>query len=408
MNEYQKKLYQELLNLLETNPGSFKYVDYPQEQGGLYRVFKYDIPKYSEFNQPSARDCRGTMFYVNGEEVKLVALPLKKFHSLGETPETVNIEPSKAKYAYIKEDGSLITSYISPIDNKLKFKSMNMPTYMQYDLVEASISENLMNDIDRLTRNDISVCLELTTPKNRVFIEYDDYKVHVLKARDMKTGAYIDIRSKEFAEEYPFIAESLVKQVPVHTINVNDKSIEGYVIEMENGELYKVKTIPYLTISSVVNIQDRSKEKEVIYKATLEEVLDEIRSLYHYRSHSPNFPLADILKRIDQIEDYAIKTYHYLKHTVDDFYSQNKDLERGDYARKAKELNELMPILMEKYLGRDVDYKQAAIKVYSKKHIDVPDLRDMKKHVSLTEFLQSKKDNSVENQTEIKRNKLKP
>ncbi len=407
MNDYQKKLYQELLNLLETNPGSFKYVDYPQEQGGLYRVFKYDIPKYSEFNQPSARDCRGTMFYVNGEDVKLVALPLKKFHSLGETPETVNIEPSKAKYAYIKEDGSLITSYISPIDNKLKFKSMNMPTYMQYELVEASISENLMNDIDKLTRNDISVCLELTTPKNRVFIEYDDYKVHVLKARDMKTGEYIDIRSKEFSEEYPYIAESLVKQVPVHTINVNDKSIEGYVIEMENGELYKVKTIPYLTISSVVNIQDRSKEKEVIYKATLEEVLDEIRSLYHYRSHSPNFPLAEILQRIDQIEDYAIKTYHYLKHTVEDFYSQNKDLERGDYARKAKELNELMPVLMEKYLGRDVDYKQAAIKVYSKKHIDVPDLRDMKKHVSLTEFLQNKKDNSVENHTEIKRNKLK-
>lgn len=28
MNDYQKKLYQELLNLLETNPGSFKYVDY--------------------------------------------------------------------------------------------------------------------------------------------------------------------------------------------------------------------------------------------------------------------------------------------------------------------------------------------------------------------------------------------
>jgi T4 RnlA family RNA ligase len=402
MNEYQKNLYTELMALLGTNPGSFKYVDYPQSEGGLYRIFKYDIPKYSEFKQPSARDCRGTMFYVNGDDVKLVALPLKKFHSLGETPETVNIEPSKAKYAYLKEDGSLLTSYISPIDNQLKFKSMNMPTYLQAELVEKSINKELFQDLKKLTMKDISVCLELTTPKNRVFIEYLDYNVHVLKARDMKTGEYIDIRSPEFAAEYPAIFKSLVKEVPVSAINVNEKSIEGYVIEMEDGELYKVKTIPYLTISSVVNIQDRSKESEMIYKATLEEVLDEIRSLYHYRTHSPNFPLKEILDRIDKIEDYAIKSYHYLKETVETFYEENKHMERGDFARKAKELNELMPILMEKYLGRPVDYKQAAVKVYSKKQINIPEIITVRKQQSISEFVE------IVSETAKKKPKLKP
>lgn len=402
MNEYQKKLYNELMNLLETNPGSFKFVDYPQNEGGVYRIFKYDIPKYSEFKQPSAKDCRGTMFYVNGDDVKLVALPLKKFHSLGETPETVNIDHSKAKYAYIKEDGSLLTSYISPIDNQLKFKSMNMPTYMQSELVDMSISKELFEDLEKLTRKDISVCLELTTPKNRVFMEYFDYNVHVLKARDMKTGEYIDIRSPAFEKEHPAIFKSLVKQVPVNSIDINEKSIEGYVIEMEDGEIYKVKTIPYLTISSVVNIQDRSKEREVIYKATLEEVLDEIRSLYHYRTHSPNFPLQEILNRIDEIEDYAIKSYHYLKETVENFYEENKHMERGDFARKAKDLNELMPVLMEKYLGRDVDYKQAAIKVYSRKQIKIPEREVSKKQQSISEFVE----NLVE--PEKKKIKLKP
>lgn len=382
MNEYQKRLYKELLNLIETNPGSFKYIDYKQEEGGHFRLFKYDIPKYSEFNQPSARDSRGTMFYINGEDISLVALPLKKFHSLGETPETVNVDYTQAKYAYIKEDGSLLTTYISPIDNKLKFKSMNMPTYMHHELIEEAISKELYLDLDRLTRNKISVCLELTTPKNRVFIEYNDYNVHVLKARDMNTGEYIDIRTPEFKSAYPVVAKSLVKQVPVDSINVNSKEIEGYVIEMADENIYKVKTIPYLTISSVVNIQDKSKQNEVIYKATMEEVLDEIRSLYHYKKHSPNFPLQDILDKIDEIENYAIKSYHYLKENVETFYNENKEMERGDFARKAKdtEFGYLLPVLMEKYLGRDVNYKQAAVKIYSKKIVDIPELVKPKKN----------------------------
>lgn len=401
MNEYQKKLYTELLKLIETNSGSFKYVDHPQENGGVYRVFKYDIPKYSEFKQPSARECRGTMFYINGDNVQLVALPLKKFHSLGETPETNNIDPKNAKYAYLKEDGSLLTTYISPIDNSLKFKSMNMPTYLQNDIVMESISEELFKDLEELTKKGFSVCLELTTPKNRVFIEYEDFNVHILKVRDMSNGEYIDIRSKEFALTHPEVANKLVKQVPVESINVNEKSIEGYVIEMEDGEMYKVKTIPYLTISAVINIQDRSKESEVFYKATMEEVLDEIRSLYHYKTHSPNFPLKEILQRIDEIETYAIKSYHYLVNTVDEFYEENKSLERGDFARKAKNLNELMPVLMDKYLGRDVDYKQAAVKVYSKKVIDIPEIS---KNKTISEFIGSKNINDISN----KKNKLKP
>lgn len=401
MNEYQKNLYAELLTLLETNSGSFRYVDHPQEEGGFYRVFRYDIPKYSEFNQPSARDCRGTMFYIDGNKVQLVALPLKKFHSLGETPETRDVDLKDAKYAYLKEDGSLLTTYISPIDNTLKFKSMNMPTYLQHDVVMESISDELFKDLEKLTRKDFSVCLELTTPKNRVFIEYEDFNVHVLKVRDMENGEYIDIRSNEFKQKHPEIYNNLVKQVPVESININDKTIEGYVIEMDDGEMYKVKTIPYLTISSVINIQDRSKEREVIYKATMEEVLDEIRSLYHYKTHSPNFPLKEILERIDEIETYAIKSYHYLVNTVDEFYEENKSLERGDFARKAKNLNELMPVLMDKYLGRDVDYKQAAVKVYSKKVIDIPEIS---KNKTISEFIGSKNINDISN----KKNKLKP
>ncbi len=371
MTSYSQNLYAQLMNLLETNPDSFKFRDYPADENAVFRIFNYDIPKHSEFSQPGAMDCRGTMFYVKDDVAQLVALPMKKFFSLGETPETSKVNPADAKYAYMKEDGSLLTSYISPVDNKLYFKSKNMPTYMQGDLVEKSISDELFTSLEKLTRKNVSVDMELTTPKNRVFIEYQDYKVHILKARSIDTGEYVDIRSDEFAAEFPVIAKHLVKRIPISDLDVNDKSIEGYVVEMDdNHSMYKVKTIPYLKMSAVINIQDRSKERQFIYEATLYEILDEIRSLYHYRTHSPNFPLQEILDRIDEVEDYARKSYRYLVHSVENFMAENKDLERGDFARKAKaEVPILMPVLMEMYLGRDVDFKQAAIKVFSKGNV---------------------------------------
>lgn len=404
MSEYGQKLYKELMNLLVTNPDSFKFKDYKAEDGAVFRIFNYDIPKYTEFQQPGAMDCRGTMYYVKDDVATLVALPMKKFFSLGETPETSKINKEEAKYAYLKEDGSLLTSYISPVDNKLYFKSKNMPTYKESELVEKSISNDLLQDIERLTRDGYSVDLELTTPKNRVFIEYQDYKVHVLKSRNINTGEYLDIRSEEFAKKYPVVAQHLVKRIPIQDLNVEDKSIEGYVVEMDdNHSMYKVKTIPYLKMSAVVNIQDRSKERQTIYEATLYEILDEIRSLYHYRTHSPNFPLQEILTRIDEVEDYARKSYRYLVQTVDKFMEENKGLERGDFARKAKEeVPVLMPVLMELYLGRPIDYKQAAIKVFSKGNIAIPEI----KVESAKSFLEKKSNDSLD--VAKPKNKMKP
>ena len=371
---YQQELYAQLMNLLVTNPGSFKYGDETSAvDGGTYRVFNYDIPKHSEFKLPGAKDCRGVMFYMGGDEPVLVALPMQKFFSLGETPETQKIKPEEADHAYLKPDGSLLTSYISPVNDTLYYKSKKKPTFANYDLVEKSISPELHADIERLTRTGVSVDLELTTPKNRVFIEYTDYSVHILKARDMSTGAYVDIRSAAFAAKYPVIAAHLVKRIPINEINVNDPEIEGYVVEF-GPDMYKVKTIPYLKMSAVVNIQDRSKERQVIYEATLHEILDEIRSLYHYRTHSDNFPLAEILARLDEVEDYARKSYHYLVRTVESFYEEHKGLERGDYARKAKEVAPLLlHVLISKYSGNEIDYKQAAIMVFARKQVDIPE-----------------------------------
>lgn len=374
-NDFQETLYSDLKKLVSEGDGEFLTKDYPVENHPnlMYRVFTYSLPKHSDFMKPNALNCRGTMFLVDKEtdKAQLISLPMEKFFSLGEGgAEDSKFKISDAKYAYLKEDGSLITSYICPFEKIVKFKSKNMPTYLNYEIVFKSVPTELIKEIESLYNDFVCVDLELTTPENRVMIEYASYNVHVLKARSLLTGSYVDIRSDEFKHQYPNIAEHLVKEVPVSSVDINRKDIEGYVLEMPNGNMMKLKTIPYLSIVAVISIQDRSKEAEYLYKAALDEVLDEVRSLHVYRAVSPNYPLKEILTRVDLVEAYAAKTYHSFVQEVEKLHEENKHLDRGDYARKFKDQKELLPILMEKYLGREVDYKKMAVKLFAKKALN--------------------------------------
>lgn len=370
-NDFQKTLFTDLTNLVKNSSGEFLTKDYNIEghPNLIYRVFTYMIPRFSDFKNPNGLNCRGTMFLVNKEtgEAQLVALPMKKFFSLGEgEKEDLAIKIEDAKHAYIKEDGSLLTSYISPIDGKVKLKSKNVSEYLNKDAVMKSVSDALFEELQEISESGISVDLELTTPENRVMMEYDDYKVHVLKARSLENGEYIDIRSEEFAEKYPVIAEHLVKEVPVSSVDINRKDIEGYVLEFADGRLLKIKTIPYLSIVSVISIQDLNKEGENLYRAALDEVLDEVRSMFVYKARSPNYNLGQRLANVDKVEAYAKQTYHDMVKKVNELYESNKHLERGDFARAVKDEKQLMPLLMQLYTGGKADYKQTAIKIYAK------------------------------------------
>lgn len=370
-NDFQKTLFTDLTNLVKNSSGEFLTKDYNIEghPNLIYRVFTYMIPRFSDFKNPNGLNCRGTMFLVNKEtgEAQLVALPMKKFFSLGEgEKEDLAIKIEDAKHAYIKEDGSLLTSYISPIDGKVKLKSKNVLEYLNKDAVMKSVSDALFAELQEISESGISVDLELTTPENRVMMEYSDYNVHVLKARSLETGEYIDIRSKEFAEKYPVIAEHLVKEVPVSSVDINRKDIEGYVLEFADGRLLKIKTIPYLSIVSVISIQDLNKEGENLYRAALDEVLDEVRSMFVYKARSPNYNLDQRLANVDKVEAYAKRTYHDMVKKVNELYESNKHLERGDFARAVKDEKQLMPLLMQLYTGGKADYKQTAIKIYAK------------------------------------------
>lgn len=377
-NKYQEKLYNELMTLV-TDPSIggnefvIKDVAIKGQSNLLYRIFTYSLPGFTQFKLPSAKDSRGTMFIVdkNTGKAELIALPMQKFFSVGEgEPHLAKLHSvDNAKRIYMKEDGSLMTSYVSPIDGELKLKSKNNAEYVNKSVIGKALPENLMKDLMKAYIQDaICVDLELTSPENRVLMEYKDYKLHVLSARSLLTGDKIDVRSDFFKQEYPHIHDALVKEVPRNEYDLNRSDIEGYVLEMENGELLKVKTLPYLSMVAVVNIQDMSKLSVNLYAAAVNEILDEVRSLFHYRNRSENFPIDKLIAQADAAEDYARKTYlPFVKH-VNEFVEKYKHLDIKDYIIKAQqEDKDLMPVLMTLYKGKEFNLKDFAIKKFGKK-----------------------------------------
>lgn len=121
MNEYQHKLYQDLLKLCDESE-AFYYVDQDLDETH-YRIFSYRLASYTEFLKPNALECRGHMFEIdqNGMPLRLVALPFAKFFNLGEH----NVSRKEEVYLqmkYLYETGSLSLTNFEKLSRDLEEK----------------------------------------------------------------------------------------------------------------------------------------------------------------------------------------------------------------------------------------------------------------------------------------------
>ncbi|HET8685673.1 MAG TPA: hypothetical protein VFM18_03290 [Methanosarcina sp.] len=85
-------LFSDLVRLTETSEAFYK-----QEfklDDSIYWIFNYRLASYSDFQLPSAKWARGTMFEVdsNGKMIRLASLPMPKFFNLHEmSPDRLSI-----------------------------------------------------------------------------------------------------------------------------------------------------------------------------------------------------------------------------------------------------------------------------------------------------------------------------
>jgi RNA ligase len=356
---YGQALYANLMQLVAANE-AFYYVD-ADINGSLYRVFTYRLASYTDFLLPDALECRGHMFRLNGDSAELVSLPFEKFFNLNENPMTMDLDLSRVEFVHDKRDGSLISTYAND-EGRVCLKSK---TALASD--QALSAMGLMNRdwrLKHLLQNAVdaecTVIMEYTSPENRIVLPYQTDELRVLGARNNTNGEYVpyDELSDHFGdymvEDYTHMINypaDFIADIP------NMKGIEGFVVGLPSGQRIKIKTDEYLSLHRA---KDSVNSNKRLFEVCLNDASDDLRSLFHDDAYT--------LGRITEMEQIVGHAYNHMVSCVEQYHSENKDLDQKSYAIKGQqELDRLhFGLAMSKYHGKQVDYKQSLMRNFKK------------------------------------------
>lgn len=324
-----------------------------------YRMFNYRLASYSEFCLPSALESRGIMFELdeNDRPIRIASRPPIKFFNAEENPFTMNLDYSKIARVMTKMDGSLISTYYHP-NHGVRLKSK-----MSIDSDQSNAAESWLKNNDDLARilekfaiDGYTVNMEWISPDNRIVIGYPEERLVILQVRHNETGETIFVdqipEMKQFGVTFEEVADPVkfVKKIP------EMMDIEGFVIQLEDGMLVKMKTMSYLALHKV---KDNINSNKKLFEAVVMETTDDMRQMF----------IGDqmALDKISKMEEFVRAKYNHMVAMCDNFYETNKHLERKDYAIKGQ--LEIKPSMyfsrvMNLYLGKDPDYKNFMVSKY--------------------------------------------
>lgn len=356
------QLYSNLLKLVAENE-AFYSVDY-----GPYRVFNYRLASYTDFLAPDALEARGIMFYVGDgdDKAKLVCRPFKKFFNKDENPFTMDLDWSQENVwkAAVKEDGSIISSYIDVPTGELRLKSKQSLVSEQTKMANIFLGQEFNVDLHletkMLTEIGTTVIFELVSPLNRIVLEYPKTELRVLGVRSNTTGILLDRWMVE--KDFPVVAEHWCKETGYvdPTTVPSMEGIEGFVYTMVDGTMVKVKTDWYKTLH---HLKDSVNHARHLFEAIVDERVDDVKAMFATDEFTMN--------RIKEMEDRVIPKFNRMIAMVEQFYTRFKHLDRKSYALKGQDLlGCFFSLAMNKYVGKEVDYKSFA-KKHAEEHFGV-------------------------------------
>lgn len=369
MNDYQKSLYNNLINLTKNNE-AFYSKDFILDDH-IYRIFSYRLASYSDFLLPDALECRGIMFEMHHFDdipFRLVSLPMEKFFNVNENPFTIDIDFNNIDYVTEKMDGSLMSTYIHNGELRLKSKG-SIESSQAYDAMKfLNLPENIQfkKILEYFADIHYTVNLEYTAPSNRVVIGYNKPALTILNVRNNLSGEYLErhrVLSLSSIVDMSVCSDNLVKCKIVEDKDKIDfvknvsklTDIEGYVIKMNNGQHIKIKTDWYIALH---HAKDSITNPRRLYECILEETIDDLKSMFAEDEYSLNIIL--------EMEKNVSKIYNHLVKVTEDFYNNNKHLERKDFAIKAREEldSKEFTIVMLLYSNKSFSYKELMKKWY--------------------------------------------
>lgn len=357
ISQRQLEIYNNLLKYVKE--GEVFYIADQTFKGRKYRIFSYRLGAYTPFMQPDALEGRGIMFELddNDQPVRLACRTMLKFFNLNENPSTMNLDLSVENIELItdKVDGSLISTWLDH-EGELQLKSKTSLGSDQVRMAWEVLNKNehLKQNLLETTQIGWTVNLEYVGPDNQIVIGYAEPALRILNFRNNETGEYdfgVDV------QEYPYfgyMAHRFESNYDLKSLE-NETGFEGVVVVLRSGQWFKLKTPWYAALHKT---KDSINSPRKLFECIISEAADDLKAMFHAD------PIS--VAKIEEMEAKIVWKYLNVIRVVGEYYSANKDLDRKSYAVKGQERlpRELFSLAMTKYLGREVDYKEWAIKHY--------------------------------------------
>jgi T4 RnlA family RNA ligase len=305
----------------------FFYKDETLDNGITIRSFNYRLSNYTMFTEKGARNLRGISFDLNTKE--LLALPLSKFFNFSENPFTEKelIETWKPIRYSSKMDGSLIIFFIA--GNKLYCRTQNnsFSEQAQWAMDIVNNDQNLKDFIyNTINIHHQTVLAEFISIRNQVVVPYNEETLILLGSRDMNNGKLyhfddIDINFKNCKKVETYSFNDISEILDICNQENSENFIEGFVIEYENGEMIKIKSIDYYNLH---HLRDNILNEVIAVEMTLNGTLDDAKSRFSNDTM--------LFKMLNDIEEKTLKNYKIIVKICEDFYDNNKNLDKKTYA----------------------------------------------------------------------------
>lgn len=331
-------------------------------KGVLYRIFSYRLGAYTPFMQPDALEGRGIMFEIQNElPVRLVCRSMHKFFNLNENPATMDLDISVDNIELVmnKADGSLISTYLDH-EGELQLKSKTSLSSDQVHMAWKIVNQDpyLKDCLTDMTNSGLTVNLEYIGPDNQIVIGYEKADLRILNARYREDGTYLFKPLSE--KDAAYTVQHFEPNYDLKSLE-NATGFEGVVVVLKTGQWFKLKTPWYAALH---HTKDSINSKRRLFECIINEAADDLKAMF--------FADPISIQKIIDMENLVVPQFrHYVK-LVEDFYVANKALDRKSYAIKGQqELKDIFSLGMSKYLGREVDYKEWAVK-----HIELFGVKD--------------------------------
>lgn len=356
----------DLLPFIDGNK-QFRVADVEFPIGG-YQVVCYMVKDEDTFRGEHAfwyQECRGITF---GPDGAVVSRTLHKFPNVGENAESQvdTIDWSRVVRVMDKRDGSMITPVLLA-DGRVVCK-----TKKTFTSNEALAATQLLNSDPKKVewtrewlKQGFTPTFEWTSPRFPIVLLYEKDELTLLQMRENITGTYLtklldgdiiqttcpfpivkNLRD-EFMTDGKFDIQKMIDKAMVL------EGIEGWIVQLDDGQMYKVKTKWYCDLHHSVTF---TRYRDVA-RTVLEDKSDDLKAAFALTGRDIQ-PIIDIERIIfDKVKEYEDTVAAVLAYAPEAMTAKDMALAQKEHP--------LFGQIMSTFRGKTVDW----LKYYLQNHI---------------------------------------